>query len=191
MFTWARQVRNKLNGVRHDFDRQVVMRRVLGLSRLLNIVQRVHENKLNSSIENRCSADKAARTHEVTASALVHSEVLLRHLQQDCHVRLKRNQKSAWALSGDARLDMHRSEVGVGAGVGVEWALFCCSRHFKTVYSLTSLLLSVRSEPGEEASWTSIKSRALFPPILSCHSVQLRKEHYTVNFIQELLRQSA
>lgn len=110
----------------------------LGLLYLRNIAWQVCEDKLSRSIKCRCAGAKLACMYQINASAVAQFDLRLRCLQQGCHTRLKRNQRTSQALSGDVLRDEHCSQVGVGAKVGAGKAHLCRSRHSNIVGNPTS-----------------------------------------------------
>lgn len=102
MQTCLQQARDELGVVLLVSDRQIVMRKFLGLSGSPNTVRWVSEENLDSSVENKWPSVKAARTYQITASALMRSKVRITRLQQVCHARLRKNIRTARALPGSA-----------------------------------------------------------------------------------------
>lgn len=139
---------------------------------------------MDSSVRTQCAGVKTARTYRITASGAVQSEAQPRRLQQGCHARLKRDPRTARALSLVVPRDIQRSEAGVGAGVEVGGILLWCSRHSKTVDSLTSILLSVQFKASGEVRWPSIEPRAPFALIFAAIVNSSEESRTFANFLQ-------
>lgn len=149
---WQHEVRNELADVLRVSEEQASVRGVFGLSWSANSLRRVYENNLNSSVENRGASVKAARQYQIYAFAALQFEVRLEISRQSCHRRLRRETRPALALPNNSLRERHRGEFGVGAGIEVVWALLCCSRQSKKAGCVTTLQISVRSEPCRNAS---------------------------------------